>query len=65
MGRPGIGAIDPNTGRALPWNPTKTRSVGGKDLLSTSQGIWVASDGSNIGKTAGDKYHYGIALLPL
>jgi len=65
VGRPGIGAIDPNTGRALPWNPTKTRNVGGKDLLSTSQGIWVASDGPNIGKTAGDKYHYGIALLPL
>jgi len=65
VSRPGIGALDPATGQALTWNPTKSRAVGGKDLLSTSQGIWVASDGPNIGKTNGDRYHYGIALMPL
>ncbi len=59
--RPGIGAINPVTGRALPWNPTKTRNVGGRDLLATSAGLWVVSDGSKIGH----EYHYGIALMPL
>jgi len=58
--RPGIGAIDPVTGTALSWDPTKTRSVGGKDLLATSAGLWVASDGIMIGH----EYHYGIAFLP-
>ena len=34
----GIGAIDPVSGRALPWNPGKTRGVGGKDFLATPAG---------------------------
>lgn len=59
--RPGIGAIDPNTGLALDWNPTKTRAVGGKDLYVTSAGLWVGSDG----KYYNGKYHYGIAFAPL
>ncbi len=61
VARPGIGAIDPVTGRALAWNPGKTRGVGGKDLLATSRGLWVASDGQKIAGL----YHYGIALMPL
>jgi hypothetical protein len=44
--REGIGAIDPKTGKALPWNPGKTRGVGGKDLLATEAGLWVGSDGA-------------------
>lgn len=43
--REGIGAIDPDTGKALAWNPGKTRGVGGKDLLVTRAGLWVGSDG--------------------
>jgi hypothetical protein len=58
--RQGIGAIDATTGKALPWNPGKTRAVGGKDLLVTGQGLWVGSDGALIG---GER-HYGIALMP-
>ena len=61
VSRPGIGAIDPVTGRALPWNPTKDRGVGGKDVLATTQGLWVASDTAHIGH----EYHFGIALMPL
>jgi len=60
VSRPGIGAIDPVTGRALAWDPTKTRNVGGKDLLATPTGLWVVSDGARIGH----EYHYGIAFLP-
>lgn len=59
--RPGIGAIDPVSGKALPWNPTKSRDVGGRDLLATSTGLWVASDG----KLFHGEYRYGIAFAPL
>jgi hypothetical protein len=59
--RQGIGAIDPVTGRALPWNPGKTRGVGGKDFLVTPAGLWVASDGARIG----GELHDNIALMPL
>ena len=61
VSRPGIGAIDPATGKALPWNPGKTRGVGGKDLYATSAGLWVASDGPRF---AGE-LHDNIAFCPL
>ncbi|PZS34803.1 MAG: hypothetical protein DLM59_04050 [Pseudonocardiales bacterium] len=61
VSRPGIGAIDPTSGKALAWNPGKTRGVGGKDLLATSTGLWVASDG----KMFNGRYHWGIAFVPL
>src|SRR5918996_1202993 len=49
VSRPGIGAINPATGLALSWNPTKERGVGGKDLYVTSHGLWVGSDTNRIG----------------
>jgi hypothetical protein len=60
VSRPGIGAIDPVGGKALSWNPTKDRGVGGKDLLVTSLGLWVASDTAHIGHET----RMRIALLP-
>jgi hypothetical protein len=59
--RQGIGAIDPVSGHALSWNPGKTRGIGGKDMLATSAGLWVASDGARIG----GELHDNIALMPL
>ena len=59
--RAGIGAINPVTGEALPWNPGKTRGVGGKDLFASSTGLWVASDGA---KFSGE-YRDNIAYCPL
>ena len=48
-------------GKALPWNPGKTRGIGGKDFLATSAGLWVASDGARIG----GELHDNIAFMPL
>jgi Domain of unknown function (DUF5122) beta-propeller len=61
VSRPGIGAINPATGLALSWNPTKERGVGGKDLYVTAQGLWVASDTNRIGGETRRR----IALLPV
>jgi Domain of unknown function (DUF5122) beta-propeller len=58
--RPGIGAIDSRSGKALAWNPTKSRKVGGKDFLVTRRGLWVASDGPHINQ----ELHEDIAFLP-
>ena len=61
VSRPGIGAINPTTGLALAWNPTKERGVGGKDLYVTSQGLLVGSDTNRIGGETRRR----IALLPV
>jgi Domain of unknown function (DUF5122) beta-propeller len=61
VAREGIAALAPSTGAALDWNPGKERGVGGKDLLLTSAGLWVASDTRLI---AGEK-HERLAFLPL
>lgn len=59
--RRGIGAIDPVTGRALPWNPAKPARVGGQAFLATSTGLWVGSDSLRF---AGEP-HRGLAFCPL
>ncbi len=59
--RPGIGAIDPVTGKANSWNPTKDRNHGVQGMLATSSGLWVGSDGQ---KFFGEN-HAGIAFCPL
>jgi hypothetical protein len=63
VARPGIGAIDPASGLALSWNPTKTRGVGGKVFYATSAGLWVGSDGTYIGQPR--ERRPGIAFMPL
>ncbi len=61
VSRPGIGAIDPVTGMALAWNPTKSRNHGTMVLYATPQGLWVGSDGANFGR----EEHNGIGFAPL
>ncbi len=78
--RPGIGAINPTTGRALSWNPRRTRGIGAKELTLTSAGLWVGSDtgyggklgcsspgGPNLDDCTGRtlENHAGIGFLPL
>ena len=60
VARPGIGAIDPATGKALPWNPTKTRGVGNKVIYPTPAGVWFGSDG----KYFGGRVHDALAFTP-
>jgi hypothetical protein len=60
VSRRGIGAISPTTGLALAWDPTKDLHVGGKDLLLTRAGLWVASDTTTIG----NETHERLALMP-
>ncbi|GAA4434713.1 delta-60 repeat domain-containing protein [Phytohabitans houttuyneae] len=59
--RPGIGAIDPRTGKALPWNPTRSRGVGVRSFLATPGGLWVGSDTDQLG----NEYHGRIGMFPL
>jgi hypothetical protein len=59
--RPGIGAIHPTTGKALPWNPTRSRGVGVRALVATAQGLYVGSDTD----TLANEYHGRIGYFPL
>jgi len=61
VSRQGIGAINPSTGKALPWNPGKTRGVGNKFIYPTSTGIWFGSDGRRFAGVVRDS----IAFTPL
>ncbi|HEY5700302.1 MAG TPA: carbohydrate binding domain-containing protein [Acidimicrobiales bacterium] len=61
VSRPGIGALNPTTGVALPWNPTKSRNHGTMVLYPTPQGLWVGSDGTEFGHEP----HDGIGFAPL
>jgi len=58
--RKGIGAINPVSGKALAWNPTKTRGVGTKFIYPTPGGVWFGSDGRRF---AG-QVHDSIAFTP-
>jgi hypothetical protein len=58
--RPGIGAIDPVSGQALPWNPTRSRGVGVQAFLSTPAGLIVGSDTDELGH----EYHARLGMFP-
>lgn len=61
VSRPGIAAVDPRTGRALAWNPTKDRGVGTRAIVATSNGLLVGSDTTRMGR----EYHGRIGMFPL
>ena len=42
--RPGIGAVDPTTGHALAWNPTRSRGRGADFLELVGSGLLILSD---------------------
>lgn len=59
--REGIGAIDPDTGRVLPWNPGKERGIGTGEIYVTPDGVWIGSDT----RFVADERHERIAFFPL
>jgi hypothetical protein len=62
VARTGIADIDPHTGLATAWDPTrKPRGIGARALLSTPAGLLVGSDTDNLG----GEYHPRLAMLPL
>jgi hypothetical protein len=61
VAREGIGAINPTTGKALPWNPGKSRDEGGRDFHVTPAGLWIGSDGLRFR----GEFRSGIAFCPL
>jgi hypothetical protein len=61
VSRPGIGAVSPTTGRALSWNPTRSRGVGVRCLIPLHNGLLVGSDTDQLGH----EYHGRLGLFPL
>jgi hypothetical protein len=59
--RPGIGALRPDTGKALPWNPTHDRGNGVGVIAAYPGGILVGSDTVH----AGFEYHARLCGFPL
>ena len=61
VSRPRVGAIDPSTGKALAWNPGKTRGVGTAFIYPSESGVWFGSDGLRFAGWI----HDSIAFTPL
>ena len=61
VSRVGIGAVSPTTGKALAWNPSRSRGVGVRAFLVTPGGLTVGSDTDQLGK----EYHGRIGMFPL
>ncbi len=60
VSRPGIGAIHPISGKALSWNPTRTRGVGVQCLVAVRAGLLVGSDTDRLGH----EYHARVGMFP-
>jgi hypothetical protein len=60
VSRPGIGAINPATGKALSWNPTRTRGHGVEVLDAYAGGLFVGSDTEELGH----EYHARLGMFP-
>jgi hypothetical protein len=58
--RVGIGALNPSTGKALAWNPTRTLGHGVEALVAHPKGLLVGSDTEELGK----EYHGRLGMFP-
>ena len=60
VSRPGIAAIDPRTGRAMAWNPTRSRGEGLRAFVVCPQGLLVGSDTEELAH----EFHGRVGLFP-
>jgi hypothetical protein len=61
---PGMVGLSPSTG-AVTFNPTRDRGLGADDMLTTSAGLWIASDNLDGSSKCGGVYGFaGICFLP-
>ncbi|MEV6966266.1 delta-60 repeat domain-containing protein [Hamadaea sp. NPDC051192] len=60
VSRPGVAAIDPDSGKAMSWNPTRSRGEGLRAFVVCKQGLLVGSDTDQLGR----EYHGRIGLFP-
>jgi beta-propeller uncharacterized protein DUF5122 len=60
VARVGIGALNPATGKALAWNPTRDRGVGVRAFVAIPSGLLVGSDTDMLGK----EYHGRLGMFP-
>lgn len=58
--REGIAAVDPTSGRALGWNPGRSRGHGVEALHATSDGLYVGSDTERLGGS----HHARLGMFP-
>lgn len=60
-----IGALNPDDGTALEWNPGSNSFEGDKAMLATARGLFVGGDGQNKGgKTTGRVAFFDNSQLP-
>jgi len=64
VGRPGLAALDPQTGLPIAWNPGRNpRGAGAAVIYADSDGVYVGSDTSYIGNHLYKRGH--IAFFPV
>ncbi len=61
VNRKGLGALDPETGVPMNWNPGRDRGWGVLDMLVTNDQLIIAHDTKNVG----GEYHPKLAAFPL
>jgi trimeric autotransporter adhesin len=60
-----LGALDPATGTAIPWNPGSTSFEGEKAMKAVGRGLFVGGDGNNKGgKNVGRVAFFDLTQLP-
>jgi hypothetical protein len=61
LDRSGLGALDPQNGVPLTWNPGRDRGVGVFDMVATDDGLYIGHDTNNV---AGE-WHPRLTYFPL
>jgi hypothetical protein len=67
VARPGLASINPLTGVANAWNPTRSLGYGATGMVLTPAGLWIASDNWHNGgsqQCGGVSHKGGICFLP-